>query len=107
MVEVDFGADDEYVRLKRLLPPRRQQQLEPHHGDDAREVVVEVDFRVDDDNVQQALVLQRLRDRRRLHHNVVRVQVVVGLGILLLLVRLEFRLFKRLAANAIVRADWD
>ena len=44
-----------------------------------------VGFHVDDDNGQQVLVLQRLRDRRRrLHHNGVRVRVVVVLGILLL-----------------------
>ena len=98
--------DDE---LQRLLPPRCHQQLELHRSDDAQvaAVVVEVDFRVDGDNVQQVLVLQQLRDLWRGHHNVVRAQVVVVLGILLLLVRLEFRLFKRLAAIAIVRADWD
>jgi hypothetical protein len=100
------GVDD---GLQRLLPPRRHQQLEPHHNDDAQEVVavVEVDFHVDGDNVRQVLVLQQLRDPWRWHHNVVQVQVVVVLGILLLLVRLEFRLFKRLAAIAIVWADWD
>ena len=70
-------------------------------------MAAEVDFRVDDDNGQRVLVLQRLQDRRRLHHNVVRVLVVAVLGILLLLVQLGFRLFKRLAAIAIVWADWD
>ena len=51
MVEVDFGADGEYARLTRLLPPRRQRRPVLRRGDGVREVVG-IGFRVavvDDD----------------------------------------------------------